>query len=182
MKLKDLVIVIAVAMVVFIVGSAITTISVSTKGKDKVIVKSNGELVTGSVVSNAPTDPFYLQGGFTSQAKSFTSTTTVACMFQNPTNATTTFSARWSVPTATTTTTVLAIATTTNASRFATSTAILSKTLSATAGESSYTGANNQNLLGPGEWVQIGYGAGTTLPTVAQQQTGFCSVSFMNIR
>ena len=136
----------------------------------------------GAVSTNAPTEPFYFQGGSTGKSVAFTSTTTVAAMIQNPTDATTTFSARY-FTTATTTTTVLAIATSTNALRYATSTAILSNTITAsTNGMGSYVGANNQNLLGPHEWVQIGYGAVTTLPTVAQLQTGTFSVSFSNIK
>lgn len=135
----------------------------------------------GAVSSATFTETGRFGGGFNSVTRPFVSTTTVACMAQNPMNATTTFRVAWSVPTATTTTTVLAIATTTNANRFATSTAILSKTLAAVKGEASYVGANNQNLLGPGEWVQVGYGAGTTLPLVAQQQTGTCGFTFESI-
>ncbi len=137
----------------------------------------------GSIAGNQPTEPFYFQGGSTGAVRSFISTTTVACAIQNPTTATTTFTARWDVPVSTSTATVLVIATSTNSNRFATTTAILSTTLAANkTGSGSYVGANNQNLLGPGEWVQVGYGSGTTLPTTAQQQTGICSVSFINIR
>jgi hypothetical protein len=139
--------------------------------------------VPGAVATNQPTEPFYFQGGSTGKSVRFISTTTVACLIQNPSNATTTFSARWDVPVSTTTTTVLNLATSTNSGRFATSsTAILATTIAANAkGSASWVGTTNTNILGPGEWVQVGYGAGTTLPTTAQQQTGTCSVSFANI-
>ena len=138
--------------------------------------------IFGAVSTNSPTEPFYFQGGSTGKTVGFISTTTVAAFIQNPTNATTTFTARF-LTTATTTTTVLAIATSTNVGRYATTTAVLSTTVTANAnGMGSYVGANNQNLIGPGEWVQIGYGSGTTLPTVAQLQTGTFSVSFLNIK
>lgn len=151
--------------------------------KDSTVTVNTPAPSYGAVSTNTPTEPFYFGGGITGVSRGFISTTTVACAVQNPGTATTTFTARWSVPVSTTTATTLSIATTTHANRFATTTAIVSRTLAAnTTGDVSYVGANNQNLLGPGEWVQVGYGAGTTLPTVAQQQTGFCSVEFGNIR
>lgn len=134
----------------------------------------------GGFSGNQPTEPIYLQGGFASKVGTFLSTTSIVCMAQNPSAATSTFRARWTTTLSTTTTTVLVIATSTNAGRFATTSGtVLSVTLAANAqGLGSYIGANNQNAVGPGEWVQVGYGAGTTLPTVAQQQSGLCGFDF----
>ncbi len=142
------------------------------------------EVTAGAVTNNMPTDPFYAQGGVTSKVSQFNSTTTVACAIQNPLGATTTFSQiAFLVPVGTTTTTVLGIATSTNANRFATSTALNSTTLAAGAqGQSSYRPTTNNDVLGPTDWVYVGYGAGTTLPTVAQNQRGFCSVMFNNLK
>jgi hypothetical protein len=139
--------------------------------------------VFGALSSNQPTEPIYLQGGSASKIQGFNSTTTIPCEIQNTTGATTTFSARFLSTTATTTTTVLAIATSTNAGKSATTTAIVSVTIAANAlGAGTYVGANNQNIIGPGEWVTVGYGAGTTLPTVAQAQPGYCAVTFDNFK
>lgn len=136
-----------------------------------------------SVTSNSPLEPFYAQGGITSRVQQFQSTTTVACAIQNPLGATTTFAqAAWTVPTATTTTTVIAIATTTNANRYATTTALLSKSVAALQATVTYRPTSNNDILGPTDWVIVGYDTGTTLPLVAQQQKGFCSVMFNVIR
>ena len=127
-------------------------------------------------------EPFYFQGGSTGKVVNFMSTTTVAAMIQNPTSATTTFTARF-ISTATSTATGLVIATSTNIGRYATTTAILNTLVpSGASGVGSYVGANNQNILGPGEWVQLGYGSGTTLYSTANYQTGTFSVSFLNIK
>lgn len=132
--------------------------------------------------TNAPTEPQYFSAGVNGVTRPFFSTSTIVCMAQNPSQATTTFTARYTVTAATTTTTVLAVATTTNAGRFSTTTAVLSNTIAANAkGSGSYVGANNQNLLGPAEWAQVGYGAGTTGGTNAQLQAGICSFTFGNI-
>ncbi len=138
----------------------------------------------GAVSTNQPTEPFYFQGGLTGQARAFVSTTTVACMIQNPLSATTTFAMiSADVPVSTTTTTVLNIATSTNANRFATSSNVLStRSLAGTKGTLTYRPTTNNDILGPNEWIQVGYGAGTTLPTVAQQQTGSCAVVFNILR
>ena len=142
------------------------------------------EIPTGAVSTNQPSEPFYFQGGLTSKVTPFVSTTTVACMLQNTTGATTTIATfAWTVNTATTTTTVLQVSTSTDANRFATSTSILSKTLAASVkGTAVYVPATDQGILGPGEWVRVGYGVGTTLPTVPQAQRGTCSVQFSNIQ
>ncbi len=151
--------------------------------KNTTVTVNNPAPEFGAVSTNTPTESFYFQGGSTGKVANFVSTTTVACMIQNTTNATTTFTARWMTTAATTTTTVLGIATSTHANRFSTSTAVTSFTVVANAqGAGSYVGGNNQNIIGPNDWVQIGYGSGTTLPLVAQQQTGFCSVEFGNIK
>jgi hypothetical protein len=122
------------------------------------------------------------QGGIMGTSASFVSTTTVACMVQNPTNATSTWTVAFKTNVATTTTTVLGVSTSTNASRFATSTALTSLTIAANAVSSgSYNPASNNNIIGPGEWVLVGYGAGTTLPLVAQKQQGQCTVLFKGI-
>lgn len=166
--------VLALVVSVFAFGMANSMPDITTPTPDTTV---------GAVATNQPTEPFYFAAGLTSQIKPFNSTTTIVCMFQNPSIATSTFTARWSVLAATTTTTVLGIATTTNANRYATTTAVLARSVAAsTRADSSYVGANDQNLIGPGEWVQVGYGAGTTLPTIAQLQSGMCSVTFFNIR
>ena len=150
--------------------------------KPDVNVTVNPEPPFGAVSTNAPTEPFYFQGGSTGKTVGFISTTTVVAFIQNPSNATTTFTARF-LSNATSTATNLVIATSTNAGRYATTTAILGAQIaSGEAGAGSYVGANNQNLLGPGEWVQLGYGAGTTLYSTANYQTGTFSVSFLNIK
>lgn len=142
------------------------------------------EIPTGAVSTNQPTEPFYFQGGLTGKSTGFISTTTVACMIQNTTGATTTIEGfAWKVDKATTTTTVLQISTSTDANRFATSTSLLSKTLAASVkGTAVYVPATDQGILGPNDWVRVGYGTGTTLPTVAQAQRGFCSAMFVNIQ
>ena len=139
---------------------------------------------TGAVANNQPTEPFYFQGGLTSKSAGFISTTTVACMIQNTTGATTTVdSFAWKVDTSTSTVTVMQVSTSTNASRFATSTSVLSRTLAAnTKGVGSYVPASDVGALGPGDWIKVGYGAGTTLPLVAQAQKGYCSALFNNIQ
>jgi len=135
---------------------------------------------SGAVSTNQPTETFYFHGGLTSKIQPFVSTTTVACMIQNPLSATTTFSMVGVLTNAaTTTTTVLGIATTTNANRFATTTALKSVTIAANAqGVVTYRPTTANDILGPGEWIQVGYGAGTTLSTVAQQQSAQCSAVF----
>lgn len=136
----------------------------------------------GSNPSNEHDEPQFYYGGISGKVVNFVSTTTNACSVQNPTGKWVSFIASWQTTAATTTTTVLAIATSTNANRYATSTAILSRTVAAGAtATTTYVGANNQNILGPGEWVHVGYGAGTTLPSVAQQQSGTCNILFYSI-
>lgn len=136
----------------------------------------------------APSPDFYnlvsFLAGDSGIRKQFVSTTTVACMIQNPINATSTFSMRARVVAATTTTTVLNYATSTNAGRFATSSsAFATQTVAANATGPGFHPAlgSNNDLIGPGEWVQVGYGAGTTLPTVAQNQRAECEASFTAI-
>lgn len=122
------------------------------------------------------------QGGIIGSEAQFVSTTTVPCMVQNNTNATSTWSASWQSVLSTTTTTVLAISTSTTANRYATTTALASLTIAANAlGSYNYIPAAGNGIIGPQEWVKIGYGAGTTLPTVAQAQQGVCQVMFTKI-
>ena len=142
------------------------------------------EIPVGAVTNNQPTEPFYFQGGLTSKSAGFISTTTVACMIQNTTGATTTVDTfAMKIDRATTTTTVLQVSTSTNANRFATSTSLASRTFAAnTKGSISYVPGTDLGILGPGEWIRIGYGAGTTLPLVAQAQRGTCAAQFSNIQ
>lgn len=145
-----------------------------------------GNTVVERLVGSNSTDNYNstnFQSGIGGTSAGFVSTTTVACAVQNPTNATTTFLVVGvKALQSTTTTTVLGVSTSTNASRYATSTALMSKTIAANAvGTATYIPTSNNNILGPGEWVIVGYGAGTTLPTVAQRQVGQCSVLFNNI-
>lgn len=141
---------------------------------------SVSRIVGGSSPDNYGLTNF--QGGIKGTSAPFVSTTTVACMVQNPSNATSTWSIAFKTSVATTTTTVLGVSTSTNASRFSTSTALTSLTVAANAvGATNYTPANNNGLIGPREWVMVGYGAGTTLPAVAQKQIGQCTVLFQEI-
>lgn len=122
------------------------------------------------------------QGGIRGKPAQFTSTTTIVCMIQNPTHATSTWSFNWKLNAATTTTTVLAIATSTNANHWATTTSIYSKLVSANAmGSVNYVPANGAGIVGPNDWVILGYDAGTTLGNVAQKQQGQCSAMFYPI-
>lgn len=149
------------------------------------VVNPIREIVKEQVGAAPGTEHSFLEtfnAGIQGTPLKFISTTTVVAFNCNPSTATTTFQAAWSVPVSTTTTTVLAISTSTYSGRFATTTAILSTTIAANKkGAASYVGANSQNLLGPSECVQLGYGAGTTLAGVAQQQTGTFNVSFNGI-
>lgn len=122
------------------------------------------------------------QAGMRGAFAPFVSTTTVACSVQNPTNATSTWTASYETIVSTTTTTVLALSTSTTANRYATSTAIQSSTVAANAmGNFSFVPASNQGIVGPKDWVIVGYGAGTTLANVAQNQQGVCQVLFNKI-
>lgn len=174
------------AVLVVIIGVIATVLGVSYPQPQIIsvdeIVKQVKETVS---FGNSPDNfnPVNFQGGIGGTRAGFVSTTTIACAIQNPTNATTTFvSVGFRSRVSTTTTTVLGVSTSTNAARFSTSTALMSKTIAANAvASASYVPTSNNNILGPGEWVLVGYGAGTTLPAVAQQQNGECSVLFNSI-
>lgn len=128
----------------------------------------------------------YFLGGFTGKPQGMISTTTIACAQQNTTLATSTFEVSFKVTTATSTITVLGISTTTAAlaPARATTTAFYSRTLaSGKQGEGSYNGTDGQNIVGPSDWVFVGYGAGTNngLPGVAVGQVGQCNFIFKPI-
>lgn len=136
-------------------------------------------ITVGSQVGPEHNEAQFFYGGVSGKVSNFVSTTTQACSVQNTTGKWVSFVASFRTTRSTTTTTVLGLSTTTDAGRWATTTAIASKTVAANStATSTYVGANNQNILAPGEWVHYGYGAGTTLPTVAQQQSGTCNVLF----
>ncbi len=122
----------------------------------------------------------YFYQGTSGVQLGFVSTTTSVCRLRNNMNATTTFAVNFRSTLATTTTTVLGVSTTTDAiAGFATSTVIASRTVPANGMAAlSYDGTTNQNILGPGEWVMVGYYPGTTLGGVAQLQSGICNISF----
>lgn len=177
MNKKIFVALVAVLVIATAIGVSYPKTPVSV---DKIAEQVKGKLSFGSA------DNYNLvnfQGGIKGTSAGFVSTTTIACAVQNPTNATTTFvSVAFRTRAATTTTTVLGVSTSTNASRFSTSTALMSKTIAPnTVASATYVPTSNNNILGPGEWVLVGYGAGTTLPSVAQQQNGECSVLFNSI-
>lgn len=148
--------------------------------KGNTVVQQVSDKLGGSSPDNYTLVNF--QGGIKGTSAEFVSTTTIACMVQNPSNATSTWSLAFKTRVATTTTTVLGVSTSTHASRFSTSTALSSLTIAANAvGVSTYIPASNNNIIGPGQWVLVGYGAGTTLPSVAQKQQGQCTVLFQEI-
>lgn len=163
-----------------VLALALAILGVFQSDKVETIIK---EVPFGAQVSNENNEAQFYYGGISGRAVNFVSTTTNACSVQNPTGKYVYFQSAFTANVSTTTTTVLALATSTHANRFATSTAIQSYTIAAnTTGTSTYMGNSNQNMLAPGEWVHYGYGAGTTLPTVAQQQTGTCNVLFFTIK
>lgn len=155
------------------------------EGKQGPAGRDGRDFTAGAATTNQPAEPYYFQGGFTSKIAGFNgATSTVACAIQNTTNATTTFRARLGIRTATTTATAFSLATSTNENRWSTTTTtvILSKSFAANIqGTSAYNGANEQNIIGPGEWVKWVFSAGTHAAITSNggsNQVGSCAVDF----
>ena len=116
------------------------------------------------------------------------STTTVICRLRNPLQATTTYSSRLKITTSTTTATVFMLSTTTDIVKgFATTgpATMMSRPIGANNQiTASYNGTDNNNVLGPSDWVYWGYAAGTnpTEATVAGQHAGICDFDFKAIQ
>lgn len=126
------------------------------------------------------TEVFY--AGIAGLRVQFVSTTTVACMVQNSTNATSSWSAGFKTVFSTTTTTVLGLATSTNANRFSTTTALQTITIPANnLSAANYSPASGNGIIGPKDWVIWGYMPGTTLGNVPQAQVGNCEALFRAI-
>jgi hypothetical protein len=140
----------------------------------------------GAVTSSNFLDTPVFNAGVSGVQVPMTATSTTLCKAQNPTMATSTFTAAFRITTATTSATVIGLATTTNALRDqATSTASTaigtSKTVGANvSGVSSYRGINEQNILGPNEWVMYNYQTGTSPAggMTSNAQAGFCNFMF----
>lgn len=167
-----------------IVVSAIVSVIVLILG---VSMFGGTDTVVEKLTVGASPGPEYFEtqtftGGVQGTSKMFNSTTTLVCRIQNPTLATSTFTASWQVNRATSTATTIQVSTSTVAGSFATTAPIQSTTMAANAkGSGSYVPLENENIVGPTDFVLFGYTNGTTLPLVAQQQGGFCQVLFNEI-
>lgn len=141
---------------------------------------------TGAIAGNQVTTPIFFQGGSMSYGNGFASTTTIPCIVPNSTGATTTIDdSGFTTILSTTTTTVIGEATTTVANEFAPTTTFTAFNTITIPANQTATGVwmpgTNDGILGPKQVLVFFYTTGTTLPTVAQQQSGFCAATYNNI-